>query len=92
MSVYGYIGGGFVSITLVPQIIHTIRLKRVEQLSSIFLITNTIGTVFMLIYSIQESLVPVFITNTFIFVCNITLCGLYIIYRRRSAEVQSEVT
>ena len=87
MSIYGYIGGVFVSITLVPQIVHTLRLKRVEQLSSVFLITNTIGTVFMLIYSIQESLLPVLVTNTFIFACNIILCFIYMKYRR-NAEIQ----
>ena len=66
MNVLGYIGGIFIALTLVPQIAHTLRKKRVDQLSPLFLVVNYIGTILMLIYAIQENLIPVIVTNAMI--------------------------
>ena len=80
------------SVTLIPQIVHTVRVKRVDQLSPLFLFINTTGTVFMIIYSSQETLYPVMITNVIILGSLLVLVGLYIRYYPKRESVSPSET
>ena len=86
MNVYGYIGGGLIASTLVPQIAHTCRVKKADQISIGFLSTNILGTTFMVIYSIQEYLLPVIITNIVILLSLMVLCVLKFRYRDKTND------
>lgn len=87
MHSLGYIGGVFISLTLVPQIAHTLRKKRVDQLSPLFLVVSYIGTVLMLIYAIQENLVPVIVTDSMILFFLTILSFLFIKFRRAHTDI-----
>ena len=79
INVHGYIGSVFISFTLLPQIVHTFRKKKVDQLSPIFLLNNFVGTFFMMVYAVQETLVPIIVTNAMILTFTITLTILYML-------------
>ena len=91
INVHGYIGSVFISFTLLPQIVHTFRKKKVDQLSPIFLLNNFVGTFFMMVYAVQETLVPIIVTNAMILTFTITLTILYMCFKSREvAEVAAE--
>lgn len=86
MNVFGYIGGALISITLIPQIYRTIQIKRVDQLSPVFLLVNLIGTTCMLTYAIQEMLFPVIFTNVIILISTVILCVLHLRYKQETTS------
>lgn len=74
----GYAGAALISMTLLPQIVHTCRLRKVEQLSVAFLCLNVAGTGCLLAYGVQGGLWPVIVCNAIVLVQVTVLIGLYL--------------
>ena len=63
-DVIGYLGGIFIMISFVPQIIKSYRTKSVKDLSLWMIIATLIGTLFWLIYGTLISAMPIIIMNS----------------------------
>lgn len=51
MEILGYVGGFFLTINMIPQIIKTYKEKKVDNISFLFLLLNFIGLGCNMIYS-----------------------------------------
>ena len=86
----GYIGSILISITFIPQIVHTYKIKDSSGISKPFIFINMIGTVCMLIYGVYENLVPVIISNSLILFLLLLLTFLICIYRNREISISEK--
>lgn len=84
--IVGYIGSLLVSVTFLPQVIHTYRIKDASGISKVFMITNLIGTTCMLVYGLYENLLPVLISNCIILTFLILLTILMILFRKKTED------
>ena len=62
-DVIGYLGGIFIMISFVPQVIKSYRTKSVEDLSVWMVISTFIGTVFWIIYGFLIKSNPEIVMN-----------------------------
>ena len=72
-DVIGYLGGIFIMISFVPQVIKSYKTKSVDDLSVGMILATIIGTVFWISYGFLISSNPVFIMNT--------IFGIIILYQ-----------
>ena len=63
-DIVGYLGGIFIMISFIPQVIKSYRTKRVDDLSIWMIIATLIGTGFWLAYGILISSKPIMIMNS----------------------------
>lgn len=66
-DIIGYIGGIFIMISFIPQVIKSYKTKSVKDLSLAMLIMTLIGTFFWLIYGIIISAMPIIAMNIIFF-------------------------
>lgn len=62
----GYLGGIFIMLSFIPQVIKSYRLKKVDDISIWMVIASLIGTIFWVVYGFLIEAMPVIIMN-FIF-------------------------
>jgi uncharacterized protein with PQ loop repeat len=63
----GYAGAFFISINLIPQIIHIYKNKNADSISVTSIILGIISSILMLIYGIFIFKIPIIISNCIIF-------------------------
>ena len=74
-EIIGYLGGIFIAISFIPQVVKSYKTKRVSDLSLGMIIAQIIGTVLWLTYGILVQGKPIILMNSFfIFVI------LYLLY------------
>lgn len=62
-EIIGYLGGFFITISFMPQLIKSYRTKSVEDLSVWMIITTLIGTIFWLTYGFLTETLPILVAN-----------------------------
>lgn len=62
-DVIGYLGGIFIMVSFVPQVIKSYRTKSVADLSLWMIISTLIGTIFWIIYGFLINSKPVLVMN-----------------------------
>ena len=62
-EIVGYLGGIFIMISFVPQVIKSYKTKSVEDLSVWMIVATFIGTVFWIIYGYLIKSSPVLVMN-----------------------------
>ena len=62
-EIIGYLGGIFIMISFIPQVIKSYRTKNVSDLSLGMIIATLIGTVFWIIYGFLIGGMPIIIMN-----------------------------
>lgn len=65
-EIIGYFGAFFLTITLIPQIIHTIRTKKVDDISYYFIGLQILTCVLFLIYGIMIFEKPLILSNSIV--------------------------
>ena len=60
----GFIGGGIVTLGIVPQVIRIFKLKSARDISAIFNVSLLVGMTLFLIYGIILSLPPLILWNS----------------------------
>ena len=60
----GFVGGGLVTLGIIPQVIRIFRLKSAREISALFNIGLLLGMILFLVYGILLSLTPIIIWNT----------------------------
>ena len=63
----GYVGAFFISINLIPQIVHIYKIKNADSISYISIILGIIASIIMAIYGICILKIPIIISNSIIF-------------------------
>ena len=80
-DIIGYLGGIFIAISFIPQVVKSYKTKRVSDLSLGMIIAQIIGTVLWLTYGILVQGKPIILMNSFfIFVI------LYLLYLKIKYE------
>jgi MtN3 and saliva related transmembrane protein len=75
---FGYCGATFLTITLIPQLIHTIKTKRVSDISYVFICLQILTCILFLIYGIMLVEKPIIIANGAVFLQLLLFLGLKI--------------
>ena len=74
VNLIGFTAGFLMAITMVPQIIKSLKTKRVEDISFLMLIIYIVSAFLWMIYGILIKSLPVAITDGFAFsVCSVQL-------------------
>jgi MtN3 and saliva related transmembrane protein len=81
-QVIGLAAGVCTAISLVPQVVKTIKEKQAEDVSLTMLLVLGTGIVLWIIYGIKRNDFPIIITNSFSLLVNITMTFLRIKYKR----------
>lgn len=80
IDVFGYFGGLFLTINLIPQIFKTKKAQSAKDISLLFLLMNETGLLFYSIYGFSEELYPMAIPSFISFKLNTILLLLKIKY------------
>ncbi|MBI5229662.1 hypothetical protein HY991_06140 [Candidatus Micrarchaeota archaeon] len=60
----GYLGGIFIMLSFIPQVIKSYKTKKVSDLSTGMIVATLLGTIFWIIYGFLIKNAPVFIMNS----------------------------
>ena len=77
---FGYLGATCLTISLIPQLVHTIKTKRVSDISYGFISLQILTCILFLIYGIMLLEKPLIIANGVVFVQLLIFLGLKIKY------------
>jgi len=81
-QIIGLAAGVCTAMSLLPQIIKTIRDKKAEDVSLVMLFVLMTGIILWIVYGFQKHDFPIIATNCFSLAANITMTILRIIYHR----------
>ena len=62
-EILGFIGGGLITCSLIPQVYRVFRLKSAREISLLFNILLLVGLIFWIAYGASFQLVPVVLWN-----------------------------
>ncbi len=62
-EIIGYLGGIFIMISFIPQLIRSYKTKSVEDISLGMVIATIIGTMFWIIYGVLIGGMPIIVMN-----------------------------
>ena len=82
-DIIGYIASFFLVTTTVPQIIHTIKIKKADDISYVFLSLQLVTCVLFLLYGILLNENPLIIANSIVGSQVLCMIVLKRIYRHR---------
>lgn len=82
-DVVGYLGGFFIMVSFIPQVVKSHRTKSVGDLSLWTIIITLLGTMFWIIYGFLIDGMPVIIMNSIFSVIVLYLLYLKIGYEKR---------
>ncbi|MBI3027740.1 PQ-loop repeat-containing protein [Candidatus Woesearchaeota archaeon] len=63
-EIIGYLGGIFIMVSFIPQVIKSYKTKSVKDLSIWMIIATLVGTVFWIVYGVLINGKPIIIMNT----------------------------
>lgn len=78
----GLAAGVCTAISLVPQVIKTIKEKEAEDVSLTMLLVLGIGLALWIVYGIKRNDLPIIATNSFSLLVNITMVILRLKYKK----------
>ena len=73
LEIFGYIGAFCLSIMGIPQVIHTVKTEKTEDISMKFVLFNLLANCFLLPYSVYFKLYPIMGANISVCICNIII-------------------
>ena len=85
IELVGIIAGIFTAVSLMPQLIKTIKTKKVEEISLLMLIILMMGLLTWIYYGILRKDLPILATNSFSFLLNVILMVLKRKYNKRKS-------
>ena len=85
-DIIAYIAGIFLMLSFAPQVVKTIRIKRVDDISALLLILTLISAVLYEVYAFLLDLVPVLVMNG-IFAL-LVVWELALVFKHRSRRAQ----
>ena len=86
-QVVGYLGALFLTITLLPQLYHTYKLKNADNISIYFLLLQIKTCSLFLTYGILLRELPLILANTIVLLQSFILFFLKIYYGRKKNDI-----
>ena len=83
-EIFGYLAAASLLATLIPQIIKTIKKKKVDDISYVFVFLQVLTSIFFLIYGLLLKENPIIIANSLLLTQTILMLGLKIKYSKIS--------
>ena len=83
-SIIGYLAAFFLISTLLPQLYHSFKTKKVDDLSYYFICLQVITCSLFLIYGILLKELPLILANLFVLLKTFVLLSIKIIYRNKN--------
>ena len=80
VEVFGYLGAACLTLTLLPQLYHTIKTKKVQDISYGFIALQILTCILFLIYGIMLKENPIIIANGVVCIQLFIFLGLKIKY------------
>jgi MtN3 and saliva related transmembrane protein len=84
IQVLGLAAGLFTSISMLPQLIKTLKEKKAEDVSLKMLVSLMTGVALWLVYGILRDDLPIILTNALSLLLNTTMVVLRIKYKKKS--------
>jgi MtN3 and saliva related transmembrane protein len=81
IALIGFIAGMLTAISMLPQVIKTIREKKAEDVSLVMLIVLLSGVSLWIYYGVQKNDLPIIISNSISLAINLTMIFLRFRYR-----------
>jgi len=81
-QIIGLAAGVCTAISLLPQVVKTIRKKEAEDVSLLMLVVLGTGLALWIVYGIKRNDLPIIVTNSFSILVNITMVVLRIRYKK----------
>lgn len=81
-EIIGLAAGVCTAISLVPQVIKTIKEKEAEDVSLVMLLVLATGLALWIVYGIKRNDLPIMATNSFSLLVNIVMVILRIKYKK----------
>ena len=82
-DIVGYIGTGVLGVTLVPQVYHTYRSKKVEDLSLLYIILQLLSNGIYIYYGYLINALPIIACNVLVGCMSCSLLVAKLIYREK---------
>lgn len=79
-EIFGYLAAATLLSTLIPQLVKTIRKKKVDDISYVFVFLQVLTSIFFLIYGLLLKENPLIIANSLLLVQTLLMLGLKIVY------------
>jgi MtN3 and saliva related transmembrane protein len=83
VTVIGLIAGVLTSLSMLPQLLKTIRLKQAGDVSPAMLIVLICGVAIWVFYGVIRNDVPIILTNSFSFLLNVSMLYFQRRYKNR---------
>jgi len=80
-QIIGLAAGICTAISLLPQVVKTIKKKEAEDVSLLMLVVLGTGLALWIVYGIKRNDYPIIVTNSFSLLVNITMTFLRIKYK-----------
>ena len=89
-DIFGYIGSVLLPITLIPQLYHTYKSKKVDDISYIFICLQILTCIFFFTYGIFLDATPLIIANSLVFLQLIVLMSFKIKYSKKNKIIKQK--
>lgn len=91
-EIFGYLAAATLLSTLIPQLVKTIRKKKVDDISYVFVFLQVLTSIFFLIYGLLLKENPLIIANSLLLVQTLLMLGLKITYSKRRVSLSNETS
>lgn len=92
LNILGYIGSGFLGVSLLPQVYKTYSTKNAENLSILYIILQLITNVIFIIYGIYLNAVPIILCNGLVLSCSSLLFASKFIFKTQTSGDYTTIT
>ena len=89
-EIFGYLAAATLLSTLIPQLIKTIRKKKVGDISYVFVFLQVLTSIFFLIYGLLLKENPLIIANSLLLIQTLLMLFLKITYTKRRVSLSEE--
>ena len=89
-EIFGYLAAATLLATLIPQIIKTIKKKKVDDISYVFVFLQVLTSIFFLIYGLLLKENPLIIANSLLLCQTLLMLGLKIFYSNKQIKPSQE--
>ena len=86
-QILGIIAGIFTSVSLLPQLIKTIKEKDAKSLSALMIVVLITGNSLWIYYGVLKNDMPIIATNIFSDIVNLTLLFFSIKYKKAKGDL-----
>ena len=83
VTIIGFVAGVFTTLSFLPQLLHTWRLRRADDLSGLWLAAFTSGVILWLIYGLMLPSSPVIMNNAATLALLVPILALKLYHRDR---------